>query len=203
MCKTPVLRSVHNYSNNSDGFRKTFISRPCVLIRKYKWGADQSSSNLAQPVIWIWGERRLPFGDVKWTTLPSDWKRFTSSIPGIVFTPNLFNVLCNRLSSVVVALCTAFFFLKYKKLSLTLSVSWWPSPFCKPAIVQFDSIFHIRCDSRVSFAMEYPQPRKMILKSIRFRVPTKAPSEEFAWWHCHHRILLLSFMPECPLYIGD
>ncbi len=36
-------------------------------------------------------------------------------MPGMVFTPSLFNVLCNLLSSVVVVLCTAFFFLKKAK----------------------------------------------------------------------------------------
>lgn len=34
-------------------------------------------------------------------------------MPGIVLTPNLFNVFCNLLSSVEVVLCTAFFFLQY------------------------------------------------------------------------------------------
>jgi len=38
----------------------------------------------------------------------------TSSMPGIVLTPSLFKVLCNLLSSVVVVLCTAFFFLNTK-----------------------------------------------------------------------------------------
>ena len=33
-------------------------------------------------------------------------------MPGIVFTPSLLSVLCNRLSSVEVALWTAFFFLQ-------------------------------------------------------------------------------------------
>ncbi|GIL89354.1 hypothetical protein Vretifemale_17179, partial [Volvox reticuliferus] len=32
-------------------------------------------------------------------------------MPGIVFTPRRFRVFCNRLSSVDVVLCTAFFFL--------------------------------------------------------------------------------------------
>ena len=36
----------------------------------------------------------------------------TSSIPGMVFTPKRFSVFCSRLSSVVVVLCTAFFFLR-------------------------------------------------------------------------------------------
>lgn len=35
----------------------------------------------------------------------------TSSMPGIVFTPNRFSVFCNLLSSVDVVLWTAFFFL--------------------------------------------------------------------------------------------
>jgi hypothetical protein len=33
-------------------------------------------------------------------------------MPGMVFTPSLLRVLCKRLSSVVVVLCTAFFFLR-------------------------------------------------------------------------------------------
>jgi hypothetical protein len=45
----------------------------------------------------------------------SSRKILTSSMPGMVFTPSLFNVLCNLLSSVVVVLCTAFFFLKKAK----------------------------------------------------------------------------------------
>lgn len=36
----------------------------------------------------------------------------TSSMPGMVFTPSRFSVLCSRLSSVCVVLCTAFFFLR-------------------------------------------------------------------------------------------
>ena len=36
----------------------------------------------------------------------------TSSMPGMVFTPSRFSVLCSRLSSVEVVLCTAFFFLR-------------------------------------------------------------------------------------------
>lgn len=40
------------------------------------------------------------------------WNKFTSSIPGIVFTPRRFNVLCRRLSSVVAVLCGTFFFLQ-------------------------------------------------------------------------------------------
>ena len=38
-------------------------------------------------------------------------KILTSSIPGIVLTPNLFSVFCSLLSSVEVVLWTAFFFL--------------------------------------------------------------------------------------------
>jgi hypothetical protein len=49
-------------------------------------------------------------GFTKWMTV-SSLKMFTSSMPGIVLTPSLFKVLCNLLSSVVVVLCTAFFFL--------------------------------------------------------------------------------------------
>ncbi len=52
-----------------------------------------------------------PLGLVKWTTL-SSWKMFTSSMPGMAFTPRRFSVFCSRLSSVDVVLCTAFFFLR-------------------------------------------------------------------------------------------
>ena len=52
----------------------------------------------------------LPLGFWNWITT-SSLKMLTSSIPGIVFTPILFNVLWSRLSSVVVVLWTAFFFL--------------------------------------------------------------------------------------------
>ena len=52
-----------------------------------------------------------PLGEVKCTTVPSSWNRLTSSIPGMVFTPSRFSVLCNLLSSVEVVLWTAFFFL--------------------------------------------------------------------------------------------
>lgn len=51
-----------------------------------------------------------PLGLVKWMTV-SSMKMLTSSMPGIVFTPNLFRVFCNLLSSVDVVLWTAFFFL--------------------------------------------------------------------------------------------
>lgn len=40
------------------------------------------------------------------------WKMLTSSMPGMVFTPSRLSVLCSRLSSVLVVLCTAFFFLR-------------------------------------------------------------------------------------------
>jgi hypothetical protein len=52
-------------------------------------------------------------GFTKWMTV-SSLKMLTSSMPGMVLTPSLFKVLCNLLSSVVVVLCTAFFFLCYK-----------------------------------------------------------------------------------------
>ncbi len=48
----------------------------------------------------------------------SSLKMLTSSMPGMVLTPSLFSVLCNLLSSVVVVLCTAFFFLKKPQCSL-------------------------------------------------------------------------------------
>lgn len=51
-----------------------------------------------------------PLGLRNWITR-SSLKMLTSSIAGMAFTPTLFKVLCNRLSSVVVALWTAFFFL--------------------------------------------------------------------------------------------
>lgn len=54
----------------------------------------------------------LPLGFEKWMTLLSSLTMFTSSMPGMVFTPSLLRVLCKRLSSVVVVLCTAFFFLR-------------------------------------------------------------------------------------------
>lgn len=44
--------------------------------------------------------------------LLSSLTMFTSSMPGMVFTPSLFRVFCKRLSSVDVVLCTAFFFLR-------------------------------------------------------------------------------------------
>ncbi len=53
---------------------------------------------------------RAPFGLVKWMTV-SSLKMFTSSMPGMVFTPSRFSVFCRRLSSVEVVLCTAFFLL--------------------------------------------------------------------------------------------
>lgn len=52
----------------------------------------------------------LPLGLEKWMTV-SSWKMLTSSIPGMVLTPSLLRVFCRRLSSVVVVLWTAFFFL--------------------------------------------------------------------------------------------
>ena len=52
-----------------------------------------------------------PLGFVKWITSLST-NRLTSSMPGIVFTPNLLSVAWSRLSSVVETLCTAFFFLR-------------------------------------------------------------------------------------------
>ena len=42
----------------------------------------------------------------------SAMNRLTSSMPGMVFTPRRLSVFCNRLSSVEVVLCTAFFFLQ-------------------------------------------------------------------------------------------
>jgi hypothetical protein len=51
-----------------------------------------------------------PLGFWNWMTT-SSLKMLTSSMPGIVFTPILFKVLWRRLSSVVVVLWTAFFFL--------------------------------------------------------------------------------------------
>jgi hypothetical protein len=54
---------------------------------------------------------RAPLGLVKWITL-SSLKMFTSSMAGIVFTLSRFSVFCSRLSSVVLVLCTAFFFLR-------------------------------------------------------------------------------------------
>ncbi len=56
-------------------------------------------------------QKCAPLGFWKWTT-SWPWNRFTSSIPGMVLTPSRFSVLCSRLSSVVAALCTAFFFLR-------------------------------------------------------------------------------------------
>jgi len=50
------------------------------------------------------------FGLLKWMTVPLSLKRFTSSIAGMLFTPNLLSVFCSRLSSVVVVLWIAFFF---------------------------------------------------------------------------------------------
>lgn len=44
--------------------------------------------------------------------MPSSLTMFTSSMPGMVFTPSLLRVLCRRLSSVVVVLWLAFFFLR-------------------------------------------------------------------------------------------
>ncbi len=52
-----------------------------------------------------------PLGFVKWMT-SSSLKMLTSSMPGMVFTPKRFSTLWSRLSSVVVVLCTAFFFLR-------------------------------------------------------------------------------------------
>jgi len=54
-----------------------------------------------------------PLGFWNWITT-SSLKMLTSSIPGIVFTPILFKVLWSLLSSVVVVLWTAFFFLPTK-----------------------------------------------------------------------------------------
>lgn len=51
-----------------------------------------------------------PLGLVKWITV-SSLKMLTSSMPGMVFTPNRFKVFCSLLSSVEVVLWTAFFFL--------------------------------------------------------------------------------------------
>ena len=69
-----------------------------------------------------------PFGCLKWITLSSGKKMFTSSMPGMVLTCSggvsasrqtvigrtlsRFSVFCSRLSSVVVVLCTAFFLLQ-------------------------------------------------------------------------------------------
>ena len=53
----------------------------------------------------------LPFGLVNWITT-SSLKMLTSSIAGMALTPILFKVLWSRLSSVVVVLWTAFFFLQ-------------------------------------------------------------------------------------------
>lgn len=58
-------------------------------------------------------EQGIPLGLTKWIT-DSSWKMLTSSIPGMTFTPSLFKVLCSLLSSVVVVLWTAFFFLRTK-----------------------------------------------------------------------------------------
>lgn len=55
----------------------------------------------------------VPLGFKNWITV-SSLKMLTSSICGIAFTPILFKVLCSLLSSVVVVLCTAFFFLHVK-----------------------------------------------------------------------------------------
>merc|ERR1740130_818263 len=49
-------------------------------------------------------------GLLKWMTVPLSLKRLTSSIAGMLFTPNLLRVFCSRLSSVVVVLWIAFFF---------------------------------------------------------------------------------------------
>lgn len=53
-----------------------------------------------------------PLGFTKWTTSLLSLKMFTSSMPGMVFTPRRFSVFCSLLSSVDVVLCTAFFFLR-------------------------------------------------------------------------------------------
>lgn len=56
------------------------------------------------------GLHAAPFGLVKLMT-SSPWKMLTSSMPGMVLTPSRLSVFCSRLSSVLVVLCTAFFFL--------------------------------------------------------------------------------------------
>ena len=57
------------------------------------------------------GLHAAPFGLVKLIT-SSPWKMLTSSMPGMVLTPSRLSVFCSRLSSVLVVLCTAFFFLQ-------------------------------------------------------------------------------------------
>ena len=69
------------------------------------------------------GLRRVatPFGFAKWMT-ESAMNRLTSSMPGMVFTPRRLSVFCNRLSSVEVVLCTAFFFLQGTRAGLKVYV---------------------------------------------------------------------------------
>lgn len=58
--------------------------------------------------------KTLPFGLTNCVTL-SEWKIFTSCMPGMEFIPIFFKTDCNRLSSLLTDLCIAFFFLRKKR----------------------------------------------------------------------------------------
>lgn len=88
------------------------------------WGVGSRGSSGASARCWVLEYRACPaetahhrlhpspFGLTKWMMLLSSLMMFTSSMPGMVFTPSLLSVFCKRLSSVEVVLCTAFFFLR-------------------------------------------------------------------------------------------
>jgi hypothetical protein len=70
----------------------------------------------------------LPLGLTKCTTSLLSLKTLTSSMPGIVLTPRRLRVFCKRLSSVLVVLWTAFFFLQPQQVPQACQPGFRASP---------------------------------------------------------------------------
>ena len=138
---------------------------------------------------WQRGRRRhllmgasAPFGLVKWITVPLSLKRLTSSMAGMLFTPSLFSVFCNRLSSVVVVLWMAFFFRRTEPLP---PVRTWEAIFASfsgfmaassggPHEQSARVAWHVRVGQRVCSSQCVEDGRSLGGLSVRFSHRLKA-----------------------------